>query len=218
MFKKIAFILLVFALMIAGALVSMAIEDEELILSRFALNNLPSGFFDTDGAYGEQEDEFSYESVIEMYSSLFFDAENKTDVDYIKDIVIEKYSASKEDIHDYYVYATPSENAQLEKGNTIVVMVFIQSGDGFELLSDPVEFNKAFTKHISISLPNVGNDNPNCIRIIAFLKNDYKELRLDNIQIYDTEIIIVEQSFDFHGSLKSTQDILKTFNTSIIPE
>jgi len=218
MIKKLVFILLVFSFMLAGALVSMAIEDEEFMPGLFNSSNASSVYLDMDEPYEEPKDEYSDKTVIEMYSSLFFDAESKTDAEYIKDIVIEEYSATKDDIHDYYIYATPSENAQLEKGNTIVVMVFIQSGDGYKLLSKPVEFKKAFTRHISISLPNVGNDNPNCIRIIAFLKDDYKELSLDNIQIYDTEITIVEQSFDFIGTLKTSQDIFKTFNINIMPE
>lgn len=208
MLKKIVFILLVFSFMIAGALVSMAIEDE------YTLNDI----FVMDELYEEQKEEYTHETVLEMYSSLFFDTDNKTDVEYVKDIVIEENSATKNDIKDYYIYGTPSENAQLDKGNTIVVMVFIQEDGKFEQLSNPVEFNKAFTKHISISLPNVGNDNPNFIRIIAFLKNNYKDLSLDNVQIYDTKITIVEQSFDFIGTLKTSQDILKTFNKSIIPK
>ena len=107
MLKKIAFILLVFAFIIAGALVSMANEGEDFTLSNITVNNVTSDFHAVNEPYQEQKEEYSHELVIEMYSSLFFDVDNKTDTEFIieEHIVIEEDSSTKEDIQDYYFSA-----------------------------------------------------------------------------------------------------------------
>jgi len=67
---------------------------------------------------------------------------------------------------------------------------------------------------ITLELPNVGEDNPNHIRIIVFLKNSYKELTLDNIQIYDAKIVI--NQFNFWNTLiKKWSDAVNQLNSDI---
>ena len=217
MLKKIVFIMLMLVFIIAGAVVSLATEDEEPVISSISVENVNPGFYVMTGVYEEEEEEYSHEAVIEMYSSLFFDPENETEIEYIKekDIKIVEDGSTKDDIQDYDLYVTLSDTVYLEKGNTVVVMVFVQENDTYELLGS-AEFN-AWCMKIKLNLPNVGSNNPNYIRVIAFPKDSYKELTLDNVQMFDTEVIIVNQLFDFMRTLKTTQDIFKTFNSSIIP-
>lgn len=213
MLKKIVFILLVLSFMIAGALVSMANEDEDVTYNNTIVNDISDNL---DVSARGQNVEYSHEAVIEKYSSLFFDVDSKTDKEYIieEHIKIKEDGATKDDIQDYDLYVTLSDTVYLETGNTIVVMVFVQMGDTFELLGEPAEFNAWCMEPIKLDLPNVGKDNPNCIRIIAFPKNSYNELSLDNIQIYDTEVIIID--YDLKGTLKTMQGILELYN--IIPK
>ena len=77
MLKKIVFIMLMLVFIIAGAVVSLATEDEEPVISSISVENVNPGFYVMTGVYEEEEEEYSHEAVIEMYSSLFFDPETK---------------------------------------------------------------------------------------------------------------------------------------------
>lgn len=198
MLKKICFVLLIFTFMIAGALVSFAAKDGNVAMLK-----------------EEQPEEYSPEAVIEKYSSLFFDENNETDNEYLKGIKITEERTTVDDIQDYNFSAELSDTVQLENGNPIVVMIFVKVGNKYKLLSDPEECNMGLIEPISIYLPNTGKDNPNYIRVIAFPKNSYNELSLDNIQIYDTEIVIIK--YDVKDTLKTLNDILKPIY-NIIPK
>lgn len=212
MLKKLAFVLMVFSFMIAGAVVSMAGEDDELLNTRKSANGAVPEIVELKET---GEEKYSHESVIEKYSSLFFDKESKTDVKYIKDIKIEDISSTKNDIQDYSFSAALAENNKVEPGNVFVLMFFIKDGDAYKLLCDPREIDPAdcnmrLIELITLYLPNVGKNNPNEIRLIVFPKNKYKELSLDNIQIYDTTIFIVKQ-FNVKKTLKPLDDVLKSY-------
>jgi hypothetical protein len=60
-------------------------------------------------------------------------------------------------------------------------------------------------------LPFSGKENPNLIRVVAFLKSEWQSLELgENLEITNFEIIIEEESFIFKDSLKSSWDIIKS--------
>lgn len=210
MLKKFAFVIMVLLFIIAGALVSLANNEEEFVYNNFTVNDY---IYDNEEFYEKKE--YSHEAVVEMYSSLFFDADIKTDVEYIKDIVFNENSKTADNNKDYLFNATLSDNVELENENIIVMMFFIKNGDTFEELIPPeeIECNLRLIAPININLPNVGKDNPNSIRIIVFPKNNYKDLSADNIQVYDIEIFINSTNF-FKGSLKNASDLLNQFINS----
>ncbi|ANX02559.1 hypothetical protein CSTERLE_13810 [Thermoclostridium stercorarium subsp. leptospartum DSM 9219] len=215
MLKKLTFVFLVVSFMIAGALVSMADEDEDFIFYRYTVNN---AIYAAEESQGRPE-EYSHEAVIEMYSSLFFDADSKSDVEFIKDINITEKNDTKDNNKDYSFSAVLSENVLPEEGNAIILMFFIRQDDTYEELIPPEEIDPSqcrmkMIEPITLELPNVGEDNPNHIRIIVFLKNSYKELTLDNIQIYDAKIVI--NQFNFWNTLiKKWSDAVNQLNSDI---
>lgn len=216
MLKKLSFIILVFSFMLFGAVAAMAIEGEGDSLSNIEGDVTTNPVLPAIEIHNEeqQEEEYSHEAVIEEYSSLFFNIDNKTENEFIKEerIKIVEDSSTKDDIQDYSIYATLSDDIHLEEGNTIVVMAFLKMGDSFELLGNPEEKFKlgGLMEPISFSLSNVGEDDSYYIRVIAFPKNSYKDLSIDNIQIYDLEIVNFD--FDINNTLLTVEDIFKQFD------
>lgn len=220
MLKKLTFILLVFSFVIAGALVSMATEDEDSSINNEGIDNTAVNSvvpvveaIDVE----QQEEEYSHEAVIEIYSSLFFDADSETENTLIKDIEINKDNNKSDNKKAYALSASLADEVQLEDGDTIVVMAFVKNGDSFELLGEPKECNVWCLERITFELPFTGKENPNLIRVLAFPKKSYSELSINNIQIYDEEVIIEEKGFIFKDSLKPWQDAFEQLKI-IIPK
>ncbi|HZK25940.1 MAG TPA: hypothetical protein VFD00_00160 [Thermoclostridium sp.] len=218
MLKKIMFILLVSSLMILGSLVCMAYGDDDINEGSYMATRLndfvdfaPSAVNVENDA--PQEEEYSDEAVIEQYSSLFFETEDETEVEFITDIqdCVDKESQK------CTFYATISENIQIDEGDNIVVMAFVQKDDSYELLaSGEFEITIKYLRPIELNLPNTGKDNPNYVRIIVFPKNSYDNLSLDNVQIYCKTKVIDNKKFDFESTLfNGPMDIIKHVNGKI---
>jgi len=203
MLKKLVFTIMFFAFIIAGAVVSFANEDDVIVYNRYTVNYMTNIAEET----GEEIEEYSHEAVLEKYSSLFFGDESSTETEYIKDININK-NPTTTDKQDHSFSATLADNVSLEDGNILVLMFFVKEGDTFKQLISPVEIEcrLRFIEPIGMTLPNTGKDNPNCIRIIVFPKDNYNELSLENIQIYDIEILVSSYIFR-KDSLKNSKEL-----------
>ncbi len=225
MTKTFVFFLLIFILMIAGAVVSMATGDDmdmsdnlptensntaEMILDYDALQDFfPSE--ETDVLEIEPEDfqteEYSTEYVLEKYQSLFFEDEIQSESELVS-IKINQNSDGNSSIQDYIVAGTVTETIELAMDDSMMLMIFIEKDDTFEFLAYPEE-GSALIKS-KVKLPFTGKDNPNRIRFIAFPKKSYDQLELDkNLQITDMEIIITTPFERLKEKLLNTEDSLK---------
>lgn len=217
MAKKLFFVLLVIGLIAGGAVVSMATGDKGVnfdgALAEITLNGtLVPGVSVEDVQYIEddiQEEEYIYKKMIEEYDSLFFDKNIQTDKVYIKDIVIKKSDSKKDVIQDYDLLVTLNDSVNLEYGDFIIVMAFVEKDGGYELLGTPIKVFIKYPKPYKFELPFVGEEQPNRIRIIAFPKSSYDQFTLeDNFQVEHKEVIIREpkQSFSIRSSLINTRE------------
>ena len=215
MLKKILFIILVFSFMIAGSLVCMAYGDDDFVESSYLVTE-STDFLDLVAPAVSienivlQEEGYSDEAVIEKYSSLFFDTEDETEIELIRDIVVNEF-------HNYALSAIIAEGVQIDEGDNIVVMAFVQKDDSFELIASE-EVNRLYMclEPVELNLPHVGKDNPNYVRIIAFRKNSYDNLSLANIQIHCKTIVIDNKKFDFESTIhKGPLDTIKHVNSKI---
>lgn len=61
-----------------------------------------------------------------------------------------------------------------------------------------------------VSFPNIGEENPNHIRFIAFPKNSYNNLELDvNLQITDMEhVVVVSKLREFRLNVQQALNLL----------
>jgi len=208
MAKKILFAALLFVLILAGSVVSMADEDNNTVINDNINNgtsfgtsgSLFNGFVGNNPAYetaasGVEEavnEEFSAEAVIEKYGSLFFDEEVQSEIKLVSIINIEHDGESK-DIGDFVISALVAEDAELDYDESLILMIFIKKDNNFEPLADPVEGYAWFLQ--KVHFPNIGKDNPNHIRFVVFPKSSINNLELDkNLQITDMEHIVIAPS------------------------
>jgi len=218
MAKKLFFMLLVLGLIAGGAVVSMATGDGVINLNGALADTTPDGTLVPGINIGDmqyieedlQEEAYTYEKMIEEYDSLFFDKNIQTEDIYIKDIVIKKCDTRKDSIQYYELLVTLDDSVTLENGDSIVVMAFVEKDGGYELLGTPMNVFIKYPKPYKFELPFVGEDQPNCIRIIAFPKSSYDKFTLeDNLQIEHKVVTIPEpkQNFSIRGSLINTQEV-----------
>lgn len=223
MAKKVLFMLLIIGLMAVWAVVSMATPD--------GMTNFNGAFTDATltGAtipcinieeeqqikQALQDEAYTYEKIIEEYDSLFFDKDIKTKEVYVKDIVIKQQDARNASSQDYELLVTLADNINLEHGDSITIMAFVEKNGKYELLGSPNKVVTKYPKPYRFGLPTVSEKQPNRIRIIVFLKNNYVNvISEDNLQIEDRDVIIPgsRQNFSIRGSLinyKECFDILK---------
>lgn len=209
MAKKILFVAMLFVLIAAGSVVSMAVEDDSAVLNKDSINidtsletgrNLFDSFVGSSSPYETAamdaedavEEAYSAETMIEKYGSLFFDEQVQSEIELISIVSIEHDGESK-NAGDFVISARVSDDVELDYDESLILMIFIKKDGEFELLSDPVEgFAWFLTK---VSFPNIGKENPNHIRFVAFPKNSYNNLELDvNLQITDMEHIVAAPS------------------------
>ncbi|NLG88817.1 MAG: hypothetical protein GX494_06300 [Clostridiaceae bacterium] len=217
MARKLIFAALLFILIIAGSVVSMADEDNNAVINNNtnieipleadgnALNNftvnIPEYEAAASGTENAADESYSAEAVLEKYGSLFFDEEVQSDIEFISIINIEHDGKSK-NVGDYVISALVSNEADLDYDESLILMIFIKKDNKFELLTDPVEGYAWFLT--KVSCPNIGKDNPNHIRFIVFPKNNYKNLELNvNLQITDMEHVIIAPSKPWEKVKKS---------------
>jgi len=210
MAKKILFIAVLFILIIAGSVISMADEDKSADLNNDNINTNTETSFDTgnlldsfigngstydasgEGGEGAVNEAYSAEAVIEKYGSLFFDEEVQSDIKLIDIINIEHDGESK-NVGDFVISALVTEDVDLGYDESLILMIFMKKDGTFEPLADPEEGCAWFLT--KVNFPNIGKENPNYIRFIVFPKSDYNELELDvNLQITDMEHVVVEPS------------------------
>lgn len=208
MAKKLCFLLLVLALMVIGTLVSMADEDETAVKT---VTGLSAPVVNTveEGQYIEK---YTHEAVLEKYGSLFFDEESQSSCVLIKEYIVKKNVLS-DNIQDRVFSGELADDITLKNGDSVVVMVFVKNGDTYELLGTPKEAVTNYLRLYRLRLPFVGEDKPNHIRVVAFLKSRYKELALDkNVQITDMDITIQKQGYNIKDSLMNTLETLELFD------
>lgn len=210
MAKKITFIMLIFILMAAGAVVSMAGGDDQAAMEDLSpersiddLNASGSDIFDEDGYVNES----FCEAVINQYASVFMDKDSQAEGVCISNIKIQKDEKSDSKF-DYLMWATVGADIQPGNGDPVIIMAFIGTEEGYELLETP----QAFMKYIAykLKLPFEGQDKPNNVRIVAFPVSAADSLVLgENLEVTDYIIIIEKSSFYFRGSLKNSRDTIK---------
>jgi hypothetical protein len=224
MAKKILFIALLFILILAGSVVSMADEDNNAISDNDNTNsetaieagsNLFDSFIGNDSTYeaaasgveDAAQEEYSAEAVIERYGSLFFDEEVQSEIELVNIINIEHDGESK-NVEDFVISALVSGDVELDYDESLTLMIFIKKDDKFELLTDPVEGYAWFLP--KVSFPNIGEENPNHILFIAFPKNSYNNLELDvNLQITDMEhVVVVSKLREFRLNVQQALNLL----------
>lgn len=211
MVKKLTFVLLVVVLLAAGAVVSMADDD----LVSFSLTDGNTGSW-SDAPVMDITDEdmyieeYSHEAVINKYRALFLDKSNQMAGIYLKEVCITKDKESS-NAQDYILSATLLDDVKLGSRDSIVVMAFVETNGTFELLGAPKQIYKDLLRWYKFRLPNIGKENPNNIRVVAFLKSDYNFLELGvNLEITDHEEYVIEdESFDVKSSLKNSMDTIK---------
>jgi hypothetical protein len=212
MAKKILFVALLFILIIAGSIVSMADEDNSAVLNNdntntnanteasFDTGNLFDSFIGNSSTYdisaegneGAVNEAYSAEAVVEKYGSLFFDQEVQSEIKLVDIINIEHDGESK-NVEDFVVSALVTEDVDLDYDESLILMIFIKKDDKFEPLADPEEGCAWFLT--KVQFPNIGKENPNHMRFVVFPKSDYNNLQLDvNLQITDMEHIVVAPS------------------------
>lgn len=211
MVKKITFILLVVVLLAAGAVVSMAGEDQ----GSFNLSGINTGsWFDSPVLDITNEDmyieEYSHEVVINKYSELFFDKDNQIAEVYLREVSFVKDTDSS-NIQDYTLNARLLEEVKLESRDSIVVMAFVEKNGTYELLGAPKEGFKNCMGWYKLRFPNIGKENPNNIRVVAFLKSAYNSLELGvNLEITDYEEYVTgDEGFNVKSTLRNSIDIIK---------
>lgn len=208
MAKKFCFLLLVLLLMAIGTVVSMADEDEAgaKIVAGMAVPV-------ANTAVEEQYiDKYTHEAVIEKYQSMFFNEESQSSCVLIKQYVVKKNDLSN-NIQDYLVSGELASDVTLKNGDSVVVMVFAENNGTYELLGTPKEAVTNYLRLYRLRLPFVGEDKPNHIRIVAFLKSEYKDLSLDkNVQITDMKIVVQKQGYNIRDSLLNTLETLELFD------
>ncbi len=208
MAKKLCFLLLVLVLMVIGTLVSMADEDETAAKT---VTGLSAPVVNTVGE-GQYIEKYTHEAVLEKYGSLFFDEESQSSCVLIKDYIVKK-NALSDNIQDHVLSGELAGGITLKNGDSVVVMVFVKNGDTYELLGTPKEAVTNYLRLYRLRLPFVGEDKPNHIRVVAFLKNEYKQLALDkNVQITDMDIVIQKQGYNIKDSLMNTLETLEIFD------
>ncbi|HAA25437.1 MAG TPA: hypothetical protein DCE11_04865 [Ruminiclostridium sp.] len=228
MARKFLFVALLFILILAGSVVSMADEDNSTVLNNDNANtetpletsgNLFDNFignspeYETAAAAAEDavDEAYSAEAVIERYGSLFFDEEVQSEIKFINIINIEHDGKSK-NVRDCMISALVADDVDLDYDESLVLMIFIKKDNKFEPLTDPVEGYAWFLT--KVSFPNAGKDNPNHMRFVVFPKNSYNNLELNvNLQITDMEHVVVvpklkEYLINAQQSLKRFLDII----------
>lgn len=211
MAKKLTFLLLLVILMAAGAVISMA-DDDTASLRDLAVENtgnqLSVPVSDNADEPGYIEG-YSHQTVIDKYRTLFIDKENQTDGVYLKDIQVLKDEESS-NIQNYTLWATLLDGAQLDDGDSIVVMAFVETEDTYELLGTPKQIFARFMSPYKFKLPFVGKENPNNIRVVAFPKSAFNSLELGvNLEITDRVVVIETESFNLKSSLRNSFDTIK---------
>lgn len=214
MIKKLMFILLVGVLFTACAVVSMADDDPVSIKNLAAEKNgwfgIPVTNNTGDGLYIE---EYSDQAVIDRYSEVFFDEEKQAGGVYLEEgetkLVKDEESSN---VQDYKLTATKLDTVKLAEGDSIVVMAFVKTEDSYELLTIPKNLSAPWFRWYKFRLPHTGKDKPNHVRVIAFLKSQWKTLELGvNLEITDLMEIIEKEDtgFNFKNSLKNSIDTIK---------
>jgi len=209
MTKKILFIALLFILIIAGSVVSMADEDNNAVLNNDntntgttletggnLFNNLVGNNLTYETAASSAEDAadetYSAETVIERYGSLFFDEDVQSEIELVNIISIEHDGESK-DTGDFVISALVADDVDIDYDESLILMIFIKKDNNFELLADPVEGYAWFLQ--KVHFPNTGKENPNHIRFVVFPKSSFDNLEIDvNLQITDMEHVVVAPS------------------------
>ena len=155
MAKKLTFVMLVLCLMAFSTVVSMAINDDAVISENRSLekavggSSLPFVNAATDEQYIEV---YSHEAVIDEFGSLFFDKDSISDTLLLKDITVKRDYYS-DNIQNYFLSATLADDVTLKDGNSIVVMVFVETDDTFELLGTPGEVFTKFQRMYKSAFP-----------------------------------------------------------------
>jgi hypothetical protein len=214
MIKKLMFILLVAVLFAAGAVVSMADDDLASVKNLADEKTGWSGIPVTNNSGAAMYiDEFSHQAVIDKYSEVIFDRQSQAGGIYFKEdktkLVKDEESSN---IQDYKLTATLLDSVKLTDGDSIVIMVFVETDDNYTLLTVPKHLYTPWLRWYKFRLPHTGKDKPNNVRMVAFQKSQWKSLELGvNLEITDrTEIIENENpDFDFKGSLKNSRETIK---------
>jgi hypothetical protein len=199
-------------MMAAGSVVAMADEESAPLMNMIAETNenMQNIVMFDEAVQGEYIEEYSHQAVFNKYQDLFQDREIQMEGVYLKNICINKSKESYNN-QDYTLSAMLLDEVVLENGESIVVMAFVQTDDSCELLGTPKQMFAKLMKPYNFRLPFSGKENPNLIRVVAFLKSEWQSLELgENLEITNFEIIIEEESFIFKDSLKSSWDIIKS--------
>lgn len=215
MAKKLTFVIMVFLLMIAASVVSMAIDDDFAAVKNVSaektgnwMNSNVIDYSDIDANAMDNIDEaiisqeYSHEYVIQEYESSLFDKSNQFEGVYMEHIDILKQNTSADD-RDYVLTATLKDEVELD-GDAVVIMVFVEKDGTYELLREPAEINNKMFGGYLLTMPYTGNDKPNHIRVVAFLKNSYQVLEPGvNVEIVDQVIEVRGKDNDIKSTLLS---------------
>ncbi len=215
MIKRLMFILLVAFMFAAGAVVSMADDDPASIKNFMAekKGGSDSPALNSSGA-AQYIEEYSHQAVIDQYSDIFFSEEglagdvymNEEDIKLVKDV-------DSTNIQDYILSLTLMDTVKPTEEDPIVVMFFVKKEGTYTQLSFPRYLYKRWSRFYNIRLPYTGKDNPNHVRVVAFLKSQWKSLELGvNLEITDrSETIVVAENPDFNlkSSLINSWDTIK---------
>ncbi|MBP7175981.1 MAG: hypothetical protein KBA53_07160 [Thermoclostridium sp.] len=214
MIKKLMFILLVVFMLAAGAVVSMADDDPILVKNFIAdkngLSGLPAPKSSSEAMYIE---EYSHQAVIDQYSDIFFSETELAGGVYLKEESINLVKdVDSSNIQDYKLTVTLLDTVKLAEGDSIVVMAFVKKEDTYTQLTIPRYLSTPWSRFYKFRLPYTGKDNPNHVRVVAFLKSQWKSLELGvNLEITDRSEIIVAETpgFNLKNSLINSWDTIR---------
>jgi hypothetical protein len=208
MIKKLMFVLLVGILFTVGSVVSMADDDTVQTNDKNQESVIPAAA--VEGLY---IDGYSNQAVIDKYAEIFFDENNQASGVYLVEgetrLVKDEDSDS---IQDYKLTATMLDTVRLANGDSIVIMAFVKTDGTYQLLTTPKNLSWTWLRWYKVSLPHTGKDNPNHVRVIAFLRSQWESLQLGvNLEITDLLEIIEndDRGFDFLRSLKNCTDTIR---------
>ncbi len=158
-------------------------------------------------------EEFSHQTVIDLYSDVFFNEKNQAANVFLKEDTIKLVKdEDSTNVRDYKLTATMLDNVRLTDGDSVVIMAFVETEDTYSLLTIPKNLSTPWLRWFKFRLPYTGKDKPNHVRVVAFLKSQWKALKPgENLEITDLLEIIESENpgFNLKASLKNSRDTIK---------
>lgn len=222
MAKKVVFIIMIFLAMLAGAVISMADDDNQVEFGQISGSEEASYLSDIplqevqEAEEDQSSEEYPYQDIIDKYGSLILDKNNVAEGVLLKEITIHK-NKSGTNTQDFSLSATVNDEVQLADGDFIIVMVFVEVDESYKFMGTPLKVKKDLMRPYKIQLPITDDEQTYNIRVVAFLNSGCDFLKLgENLEISDIVYTLSQENFNVKNSLKNSWDLIEQIKNILL--